>query len=126
MNITPTSMMTTPAPAASEVQAAARPDKGAGASQASTVNAGNSNQNTDSARNISEKDVKEAAEKIQDFVSMSNNQIQFSVDSDSGTPVVKIVDASSDKVIRQIPSEEVLAIAKALDKLQGLLLKTQV
>lgn len=127
MNITPTSMMTTPASATNEVQAAARPDKGAGASQANTVNStGNNSQSTDSAKNISEKDVKEAAEKIQDFVSMSNNQIQFSVDSDSGTPVVKIVDASSDKVIRQIPSEEVLAIAKALDKLQGLLLKTQV
>lgn len=130
MNITPTSMMTTPPPNTSDVQAPTRSDKGTGASQNSKVDAsnGSNKQNSESAgaKNISEKDVKEAVGKIQDFVSMSNNQIQFSVDSDSGTPVVKIVDASNDKVIRQIPSEEALAIAKALDKLQGLLLKTQV
>ena len=36
---------------------------------------------------------------------------------------MKVVDASTDEVIRQIPSEEIISIAKALDKLQGLLVE---
>jgi len=34
-----------------------------------------------------------------------------------------VVDMATKDVIRQIPTPEVLAIAKALDKLQGLLVK---
>jgi len=49
----------------------------------------------------------------------------FPFDDDTGRTVVKVVDASTDEVIRQIPSEEVLAIAKALDKLQGVLIKQE-
>ena len=39
--------------------------------------------------------------------------------------MIKIVDASTDEVIKQIPSEEILAISKALGKLQGLLVKQE-
>jgi flagellar protein FlaG len=46
----------------------------------------------------------------------------FSVDKDSGRTVVKVVDANTNELIRQIPSEEVLAISQALEKLEGLLL----
>ena len=45
--------------------------------------------------------------------------------ADMGVAVVKVIDKDSNKVIRQIPSEEVLQISKALDKLQGLLVKQQ-
>ena len=51
--------------------------------------------------------------------------LQFSIDQDIGRTIVKVVDASTDEVIRQIPSEEIVAIAKAMDKLQGLLIKQQ-
>jgi hypothetical protein len=34
-----------------------------------------------------------------------------------------VVDGVTKEVIRQIPNEEVLAIARAMDRLQGLLLK---
>ncbi len=49
----------------------------------------------------------------------------FSIDDDTGRTIVKIVDSQTDEVIRQMPSEEVLAISKAIDKLQGLLIKQQ-
>lgn len=67
----------------------------------------------------------QAVKQIQDVIKQTANSLQFSIDKDSGTTVVKVVDTESKKVIRQIPSEEVLAIAKALDKLQGLLVKQQ-
>jgi flagellar protein FlaG len=39
--------------------------------------------------------------------------------------VVKVVDTETDQVIRQIPSEEMLAIARNIDRLQGLLVKQE-
>jgi flagellar protein FlaG len=34
-----------------------------------------------------------------------------------------VVDSSTDEVIRQIPSDEVIAISRSIDRLQGILLK---
>lgn len=55
---------------------------------------------------------------------MANN-LQISIDKDTGTTVVKVVDTSTKEVIRQIPTEEALSIAKSLDKLDGLLFKQE-
>jgi flagellar protein FlaG len=51
--------------------------------------------------------------------------VEFSLDADSGRVVVKIIDSATQEVVRQIPMEEMLALAKALDKFQGLLLHTK-
>jgi len=51
--------------------------------------------------------------------------VSFSIDKDTHGTVVKIVDTDTNKVIRQIPSEEMLQMAKALDKFTGLLMKQQ-
>ncbi|MDR0440380.1 MAG: flagellar protein FlaG [Candidatus Accumulibacter sp.] len=67
--------------------------------------------------------LQEAVEKIQKFVSMAACNIEFSIDEDSGRTVVKVVDRETKDVVRQIPSEEMLDLAQALDKLQGLLIK---
>lgn len=66
-----------------------------------------------------------AVQRISDHVSATRPEINFSIDSASGTHVVKIVDSQSKEVIRQIPSEEAIQIAQALDKLQGLFVKGQ-
>lgn len=53
------------------------------------------------------------------------NSLEFSVDEQSGRTVVRIVDVNTQQLIRQIPSEEMLAIAQALDKMQGKLIESQ-
>jgi flagellar protein FlaG len=53
------------------------------------------------------------------------NSVEFSLDSESGRVVVKIIDSATQEVVRQIPMEEMLALAKALDKFQGLLFHTK-
>ena len=53
------------------------------------------------------------------------SMVEFSLDADSGRVVVKIIDRATQEVVRQIPMEEMLALAKALDKFQGLLLQTK-
>lgn len=70
-------------------------------------------------------EVESAVKKVQNFVSAKAADIQFSIDEDIGVTVVKVIDRGTKEVIRQIPSEEMLEIAKALDKLQGLLVKQQ-
>jgi flagellar protein FlaG len=67
-----------------------------------------------------------AVEKIQEFVSKAASDINFSIDEDSGRTVVKVIDRETKEVIRQIPSQEMLDLAKAMDKLQGLLIKQKV
>lgn len=49
--------------------------------------------------------------------------LEFTVDSDSHRTIVKIVDQKTKEVLRQIPTEETLEIAKALDQAQGLLIR---
>lgn len=71
----------------------------------------------------SKDEVKNAVLKLEKFVSSTASDIQFSLDDDSGEPIVKVIDRSTKEVIRQIPSKEMLEIAQALDRLQGLLIK---
>lgn len=51
------------------------------------------------------------------------SSLQFEIDPDTKTTVVRLIDTSDNKVLRQVPSPEILAIAKAIDKMQGLLIK---
>lgn len=68
-------------------------------------------------------ELKQAVDAINHLLKPVNSNIEFSIDQDSGRTLVKIIDTETDTVIRQTPSVEVLAIAKELGKLQGLLLR---
>lgn len=74
-------------------------------------------------RQESPADVAQAARSVEKFVQQMSSDLQFSVDESSGSNVVRVVDRATKEVIRQIPSEEMLAIARALDRLQGLLIR---
>ncbi|MDP1979273.1 flagellar protein FlaG [Undibacterium sp.] len=68
-------------------------------------------------------EINKAVAEINKSVQVSSQNLEFSVDNDAKEVVVKIVDQQTKQVIRQIPTEEALEIAKSLDKLQGLLIK---
>ncbi len=51
------------------------------------------------------------------------NSLSFSIDDSTGKTIVRITDAQTGEMIRQIPSEELLAIARSLDRMQGMLLQ---
>ncbi len=54
-----------------------------------------------------------------------SSSIQFSLDQDTGRTVVKMVDTETEEVLRQFPSEEMLAISKSIDRMQGLLINRE-
>lgn len=72
---------------------------------------------------VSQQQLSEAVNKLNEFVAPALQSIQFSMDQDSNRMIVKVVDTSTQKVLRQIPNEEVLAISRTLDKLQGLVIR---
>jgi flagellar protein FlaG len=59
-------------------------------------------------------DLKQAVGQLNDYVQNMQRDLQFSIDKDSGITVVKVIDTKSEKVIRQIPSEEALKLARSL------------
>lgn len=69
--------------------------------------------------------IEAAVEKTRDFVRSIGSDLQFQVDEATGTTVIRVVDRETSEVIRQIPSEEMLEIAQALDRVVGLLLRRE-
>ncbi|QDQ28914.1 flagellar protein FlaG [Chitinimonas arctica] len=67
--------------------------------------------------------VEDSVRKLNQAISASGRSIQFSIDDDTKLKIVKVVDLESKAVIRQIPTEDVVEIARAIDKLQGLLIR---
>ena len=70
---------------------------------------------------VSAKDLKSSVEQINRAIGL-NNSVNLNLDDESGKVVVQIVDNKTKTVLRQIPSEEVLAIARDLDGKKGVLL----
>lgn len=73
----------------------------------------------------SQADIRQAVDEVRNAISPVAQNLLFSIDEDTNKTVIKIIDSSTDEVIRQIPSEEFLAMSKALDKLQGLLIRQE-
>lgn len=68
-------------------------------------------------------EVESAVRNINAALQKLSQDIEFSVDAESNRTVVKVVDQQTREVIRQMPSAEALEIGKALDRVQGLLLR---
>lgn len=66
-----------------------------------------------------------AVASINRYLRDSDRDVQFDIDQSTGKTVVRVVDASTHEVIRQMPSEETLAIARAISRMSGLLLNEQ-
>jgi flagellar protein FlaG len=72
------------------------------------------------------REVIEAVSRIQDYVQTLRRDLQFRVDENLNRVVVTVVDSDSGEVIRQIPGEEVIAVARSLEQMQqGVLLNQQ-
>jgi flagellar protein FlaG len=61
------------------------------------------------------RDLEAATAQIERFVRSSGRALQFRVDDDSGRVVVSVRDSDTGELIRQIPSEAALRIAKSLE-----------
>jgi len=62
--------------------------------------------------------ISEAVTRINEIVQSVQRDLSFNLDEDSGKTIIRVVDSGSGELIRQIPSEEALAIALQLRDLQ--------
>ena len=69
--------------------------------------------------------LEEAVSKVSDFVQNYQRNLQFSVDGDSGRTIIKVVDAETEEVIREIPPEHVIKLARRLNSPDSLILEGQ-
>ena len=68
--------------------------------------------------------VRQAADQVNAALKQTaSSDLQFSVEGDNKQVVVRVVDSQTKEVIRQIPSEEMVAISRALDNMSGLLIQ---
>ena len=58
--------------------------------------------------------IAQAVQQIQSYLNDSQRQLQFQVDADSGRTIVRVVNPETQEVIRQIPGEEMLKLARAI------------
>ncbi|MHA6963347.1 flagellar protein FlaG [Zobellella denitrificans] len=63
--------------------------------------------------------LEQMAGQMESFIGSFNRGLKFRVDEDSGRQVVTVVDNDSGDVIRQIPSEELLAVIGRLAEATG-------
>jgi flagellar protein FlaG len=55
-----------------------------------------------------------AMEQLNSHLQQSNSELQFQVDSETGHTIYKVVNPGNGQVLLQVPSEEVLAMARNL------------
>jgi flagellar protein FlaG len=60
-----------------------------------------------------------AVEQLNGYLEGTHRGLRFSIDDDSGRTIVRVVDVETDEVIRQIPSEEMLAVIRHFSELTG-------
>ena len=77
-------------------------------------------------KKLSPEMLEELVKELEKKLSMLNTQLKISIDKDTDMVVVKVIDKETKKVIRQIPPEYVLKIAKYLDEIAGLLYENRV
>lgn len=69
--------------------------------------------------------VESAVSRISDYIQNFQRDLVFSIDEDSDRIVVKVIDSATQEVIRQIPEEEMLSIARRLDSPESLIIRRQ-
>ncbi len=65
--------------------------------------------------------VAKAAADIQQFVQSMGRNLSFSVDEVSGYHVVRVINPNTGELVRQLPSEELLKIARDFERLNNVL-----
>lgn len=73
----------------------------------------------------SREQLEKAVQRANELVKLNNSDLSFQIDPDLKKPIVKVIDRETQAVLRQIPSVEMLEVAKAIEKMQGALVSTK-
>ncbi|WP_163935857.1 flagellar protein FlaG [Paraferrimonas sp. SM1919] len=71
-------------------------------------------------------DLQSITEAMNQLMSQTQKGLNFSVDTETQTAVVKVIDETTGEVIRQIPSQDALELASRMAEIAGMLLSDKV
>lgn len=66
---------------------------------------------------VSGEGLEAAAKQVADYLQKSSSDLEFGVDKDTGQYYFKVINPETHETIRQVPTEEMLAMAKRLREL---------
>ena len=58
-------------------------------------------------------------DQLNGYMEETHRGLRFSIDDDSGRTIVRVVDTETEEVIRQIPSEDMLALIRHFNEVTG-------
>jgi len=70
-------------------------------------------------------DMTDLVERFRSQVQSIQRDLNFSVDDSTGDVVVQVIDGDSGKIVRQIPSEEILRLTERLDEMRSLMFEAK-
>lgn len=74
---------------------------------------------------MSRQDISDAVEKLNKTIQIFNKKMKMSYDEESQRVVVKIIDSETNKVIREIPTQEVLEFIHRLHQMVGVFIDSK-
>lgn len=75
---------------------------------------------------VAREQLEQAAARVREAFRATDAQLEIEIEPDLDRVVIKILNGESGEVIRQIPPQEFIELAKELDGLKGLLLRERV
>lgn len=84
------------------------------------TDASDGTQDADRKRTLVPEQLQEVVENLNKTADVFNKRLKFELDDETDRLVVKVVDRETQEVIRQIPPEEALEVAKKIERLIGL------
>ena len=91
-------------------EVAIRPDPVAGAPRSESERGGETAEDMDA-----------MVEEIREMARMFERDLEFRIEEDLDRTVVEVKDTQQDEVIRQIPSEQMLELARNMERIRGIL-----
>jgi len=76
--------------------------------------------------NVTKEDVDKAINEIKQQMDVVGREINFSVDEDLNIVIIKVINKDTEEVVRQIPTEEVVEIARNIEENKGLIFQEEV
>jgi len=97
----------------------------AGRKDNSVAQAGQAQETQKTKAERSKEELEAIVDKMQESVNVMQRNLNFSIHDTTGTTVVKVMDAGSGEVIRQMPTEDALVLAERLDEMRSLLFEAR-
>jgi flagellar protein FlaG len=69
-----------------------------------------------------DRDLQAAVESANNAVRQMATNLQFETDQSTGKVVVRVIDSETQKVLRQMPSEEMLALSQSVNGMRGMMI----